>query len=147
MRIVTPGPTRKNVFKEVSRLRSVDADVLKKNGRLLGAAYLLGYSIECYLKFAACERNGWERLPEKVRLAASRQERNLYVHDWPVLVEAAGIARSIQRQRPVNAIYSALCRQWGPELRYRTARLEGLEGENLYNDLLRIYEFLKRHIP
>ena len=147
MQVITHGPTSKNVFKEVARLRSQDADVLLKENRLLGAVYLLGYSIECYLKFAACERNEWERLPKEVLMDGHHKETKLYVHKWWVLVEAAGIARSIRGQREIDAIYSALCEQWEPSLRYRTKQFAGKKGHDLYNDLTQLYQFLRETIP
>jgi hypothetical protein len=147
MRVITPGPTRKNVFKEIARLRSQDADVLLRGDRLLGAVYLLGYSIECYLKFAICERRGWPTLPEKVRIPGATEDVKLYVHDWPLLVEVAGIAASIRLQHEIDGIYSDLIERWGPALRYRTARFSATEGRDLYNDLGSVYQFLKELIP
>lgn len=147
MRVISRGPTKKNVFKEVARLRSRDADLLMANHRALGAVYLLGYSIECYLKFAVCERNEWESLPEKVRLAPGEGDTRLYVHEWPILVEVAGLRWSIAHQSGINAIYSALCEQWGPRLRYRTAPFAGREGSDLYKDQAQLYQFLQELIP
>jgi hypothetical protein len=147
MRVITPGPTGKNVFKEVARLRSRDAEILRNKARLHGAVYLLGYSIECYLKFAACERNEWVKLPESVRMAGHQRDIRLYVHDWPVLVEVAGILPSLQRQREIDALYSALSEQWGPDLRYRTAPFAGNQGRDLYNELGQLYQFLKELVP
>jgi hypothetical protein len=147
MRVIAHGPTGKNVFKEVARLRSQDAQILRRGTRWLGAVYLLGYSIECYLKFAVCERNGWDRLPEEVRIAGQQRNVRLYIHDWPLLVEVAGITRSLQKQREINAVYSALGEQWGTNLRYRTAQFAGNEGANLYNDLTQLYQFLKDLVP
>ena len=147
MRIIIPGATRKNVFKEVARLRNQDAEVLFDEEHLLGSVYLLGYSIECYLKYTVCERNGWNRLPEKVQIPGYVKEKDLYTHDWPVLVEVAGISRSIREQKEIDAIYSALCEQWGPELRYRTKPFSDQEGTDLYKDLAQLYQFLKEIVP
>ncbi len=147
MRVITHGPTRKNVFKEVARLRSRDAKILLDEARLLGAVYLLGYSIECYLKFAACERNEWARLPEVVRVPGHPCDVRLYVHDWAVLVEVAGILASLRSQREIDALYSALSEQWGPNLRYRTAAFAGNQGRDLYNELVQLYHFLKELVP
>src|SRR5579862_3771434 len=147
MRIVEHGPTRKNVFKEVARLRSQDAEVLFDEQHLLGSVYLLGYSIECYLKFSVCDRRGWRTLPVTVQMTSSAKNTNLYVHDWSVLAEVAGINRSIRKQKEINSIYSALCEQWGPELRYRTKQFSGREGTDLYNELAQLYQFLKEIVP
>jgi hypothetical protein len=141
MEVVTEGPTRKNVFKEIARIRSEDARVLLEENRLLGAIYLVGYSIECYLKFISCEQNEWTRLPAEIRFVAGSKTVALYTHDWSTLVEVAGILPSIQEQHDIKVLYFSLSEQWGPSLRYQTR--SSASSRTLYKELMQFYAFLQ----
>lgn len=147
MRIVVEGSTSKNVFKQVARLRSEDAAMLSRGSRLLGGVYLLGYSIECYLKYAACERNEWQRLPKVIRLDDSSRDADLYTHNWPLLVHVAGLSPGFKKQPRLDALYSGLSEQWTPSLRYRSTPFIGKDGRELYSDLEQFYKTLAELVP
>jgi hypothetical protein len=81
------------------------------------------------------------------RVPGHPRDVRLYVHDWSVLVEVAGIMPIFRRQREVEALYSGLSEQWGPSLRYRTAAFAGNQGRKLYNELSQLYECLREIVP
>ncbi len=137
--------TRKAVFKDVAKLRLDDASQLLKEKRFNGAIYLLGYAIECHLKFAVCERNEWNELPEKIPQGG--KQVNLYVHNWDVLVEAAQLRPLLNRKPLIFAAYSAMVEQWGPSLRYRTKLFSKTEGHRLYKQLEELYQFFRESVP
>jgi hypothetical protein len=124
------------VCRDVARLRIEDAASLHDNDRHNGAIYLAGYAVECQLKFAYCRRKGEIYLPE-----------NLEVHDWEKLVSAAGLLPNIKGQPAMDAVYSSLVDQWGPSLRYRTARYATSVANRLYNGMKQLYRFLNELVP
>jgi len=135
-RQIPRGGTRGTVFREVAMQRIKDAESLKEKARYNGSIYLAGYTIECQLKYAYCKRREVTYLPQKFE-----------VHDWDVLVNAAGLRADIQRQPAIEAIYSALAEQWGPSLRYRTAVYGSGEALRLYNEMEQLYSFLRELEP
>ena len=78
---------------------------------------------------------------------AGEKPRKLYTHDWPVLVEAAQLNRTIRRRTGIKAIYFALADAWGPSLRYQTKPFEPREGERLYKNMAELYQFLRESTP
>jgi hypothetical protein len=115
----------------VARLRLEDAAVLLKEKRYNGAIYLAGYAIECQLKFAVCDRRGMVYLPSV-----------LEVHDWDRLVDQAGLAAPLSKQRTIATLYATLSEEWAPLLRYRAANYDPHEAHVLYKQMCMVYEFL-----
>ena len=118
--------TRKNVFKEVARLRREDSKHLLNAKRLNGAVYLMGYAIECHLKFAVCEHNNWSQLPRGKQTICGIQFPDLYTHNWDHLIEAAQLRRALKAQPRMEAIFSELTEAWGPKLRYQSKNVFAL---------------------
>jgi HEPN domain-containing protein len=133
---IPKGGTRLTIYREVAWLRLAEAETLLKNHHYNGAIYLAGYAIECQLKFAVCRQKGCTYLPE-----------NLEVHDWDVLIAAAGLATDIQAERSISNIYEALAQQWGPALRYRTKKYPPKEATQLYKEMADLYDFLNELVP
>ena len=126
------GKTRKTVYRAVARLRNDDAKVLLDKKRNNGAVYLVGYAVECQLKYAFCQRKNLVELPEK-----------LETHDWDRLVTSAGLLNDIKLQPAMYAVYSALANVWGPSLRYQTQNYSENEAKQLYNQMNQLYKFLQ----
>ena len=133
---IAKGGTRGTVFKEVAQLRLADAKSLLEQKRFNGAIYMAGYAVECHLKYAACQRCGETYLPP-----------NLEVHDWDILVKAAGLLSDIKSQKQVSLLYYALVEVWGPSLRYRTTKYSNKEALQLYKELSSLYQFFAELEP
>lgn len=133
--------TRGTVFKEVARLKDLDARILLKYGRAIGSVYLAGYSIECHLKYTVCEKYDFVYLPTRVQFESGDRWHKLYSHQWDTLVEAADLRGNIKRSREIDKIYSSLSASWGPDLRYRTKDFPKREGELIMWELLESYNF------
>ncbi|MES2705454.1 MAG: hypothetical protein V4726_02515 [Verrucomicrobiota bacterium] len=138
--------TRGTVFKAVARLRFAEAEVLQHQKHLLGAVYLVGYAIECHLKYAVCATNEFLLLPSFACLSDGKL-RKLYTHEWDVLVAAAQLRPSFKAEPRMEAIYTSLALTWAPSLRYRTKPFEESEGRRLYRSLAALYQFLKISQP
>lgn len=138
--------TRGTVFKAVARLRFAEAEVLHRQQHPLGAVYLVGYAIECHLKYAVCASNDFILLPSAVCLADGKP-RKLYTHEWDVLVAAAQLHRVIGAEPVISAVYSVLADTWGPFLRYQTKPFARNEGGRLYKNMVELYQFLKESKP
>ncbi len=138
--------TRGTVFKAVARLRFAEAQVLQQQKHLLGAVYLVGYAIECHLKYAVCASNEFVLLPSVVCFSDGKP-RKLYTHEWDVLVAAAQIRRVIEAEPVISAVYSMLADSWGPFLRYQIKPFALREGERLYKNMVELYQFLKESKP
>ena len=132
---------------EVAKLRADDAKQLMRASRLNGALYLMGYAVECHLKFAVCDRNEWSYLPVGKVQVGSHQFSDLYTHDWDALVSAAQLRSTLMDQPLLNALYSSVVEQWGPFLRYQSKQFAIQTGRQLYNDLVELYCFLKETAP
>lgn len=131
IRSVQRGGTRGTVFEVVARIRLADGDVLMSRARYHGAIYLAGYAIECMLKYAVTRKRNALYLP-----------RELEIHDWDVLLQAAGLARAMQRESILLAVYSEMADRWGPELRYLSGRIEKREAERLYQQIKQVYAWI-----
>ena len=130
------GGTRGTVFRAVAELRIRDAKALLDARRLNGAIYLAGYSIECYLKYAYCERSRTIHLPA-----------DLETHRWDTLVESAGLVGDLKSAPKIFGLYSALADAWGPSLRYETGPYHPGQALRLYKEFSQLYQFLRELVP
>jgi hypothetical protein len=88
------------------------------------------------LKHAVCERNASIYLPAAYE-----------THAWESLVRAARLNTDFREEDHVFDLYCSLEEQWGPSLRYRTARFPQREAERLYNEIGEFYQYLREFIP
>lgn len=107
----------------------------------------MGYAIECHLKFAVCDQNGWLRLPDEPQIINSVRFRDLYTHDWDVLVRAAQLHRGLSVQPKMNALYMELVEEWGPSLRYQSNLFDPADGTRLYKGLEELYLYFTEQVP
>lgn len=130
-RRIAPGGTRGTRFQAVARIRLQDASVLLDHRRFLGALYLAGYAIECVLKWAVTQRHGPAHLSS-----------DFEVHNWDVLVQKAGLDRSLKANGPLSAMYSESAELWRPELRYESKEPDQREAERLYRQIKQVYDWI-----
>ena len=119
------------MFKEAARARLEDAGVLLRERRYAGAIYLVGYAVECLLKWAITRRQQRIYLPTEFE-----------VHGLDTLLLEAGLAEALRRERTVWDIFAALADSWGPELRYLAKAPDPRQAEKLYGDTCRVYGWI-----
>lgn len=111
------GTTRGTLFRDLAKMRLLDAEVLLKGRRNEGAVYLAGYAVECALKWAITERD------ESVYL-----DEALETHDLDILLKASGLAPYMAEESKIRPLFSALADGWGPQGRYSGKRLTANEA-------------------
>lgn len=125
------GSTRGTLFLEIAKMRLGDSFVLLKGKRFHGAIYLVGYSVECALKWAVTRRN------EQVYLPAE-----LETHDLEWLLKHSGLANDLQRDQEIQILFSALIDEWGPAGRYDAGTLDPKAATRLYNQIREVYSWI-----
>lgn len=125
------GGTRGTLFLEIARLRLDDASTLLEASRYGGAMYIVGYAIECALKWAIAERRGQIHVPAE-----------LEHHNWDVLLNASGLTNALQANPVLNAMFSTLADHWNPSLRYNTLRYPVNEARGLYNQYNQLFAWI-----
>lgn len=113
---------RGSQFHQAAVERWRDAECLLKAERGLGAVYLAGYVLECYLKFIICERAGvtaideWEDQVE--RQTGRRPEvRGQRGHHLQSLLEFAGLDGEVRGDAVLQREF-AVANQWEVSLHY-----------------------------
>lgn len=127
---IPKGETRGSKYRDAGRQRFSDAEILMNRHHFVGAIYLVGYAVECHLKFSICVKKGVEKLPA-----------DLEVHGWDTLAKEADLMDGLQQQQPMWAIYCNVVDRWSTSLRYATS-VPQAPGK-LYADLKELYQFLK----
>ena len=130
-RTIRPGGTRGTVFEQVARVRLGDAAVLLERKRYAGAIYLAGYSVECLLKWAITRRR------ECLYLPASFE-----IHDLGALLSEAGLDPLLLEEAELRDVFWALADNWGPELRYLAKAPEPGSAAKLYEQIVRVYDWV-----
>jgi HEPN domain-containing protein len=130
-RTIQPGGTRGTVFEQVARVRLGDAAVLLAQQRYAGAIYLAGYAVECLLKWAITRRR------EHVYLPA-----NFEIHDLGALLAEAGLWPLLLEEEEFRDVFWALADNWGPELRYLAKAPEPRSASKLYEQIVRVYDWV-----
>lgn len=114
--------TRYNVFAQAAIQRHREAHILLEDGGYIGAIYLGGYVIECYLKYLICERynvihlDDWESEVEQ-KTGIRPQATSARGHFLEVLLDYAGLEGSLRRNAKVYAAFQ-IVNQWHVGLRY-----------------------------
>jgi HEPN domain-containing protein len=112
-------PSTPEKWVEVANERAQDARILSGGNRSLGAVYMAGYSIECYLK-AYLQKNGISQPP-----------RGKEGHNLRGLWNTAGFRVSDLNDSDGSQAY--FISRWDTQLRYQAV----LESNHSPNDLMR----------
>ena len=103
---------RRDDLREVAESRLAEADHLAQRGYYAACVYLAGYAVECYLKYAICQRLDWDAL-----LGAFK------VHDLEGLLLYIGLDKELRGNADVSANFRRVCSLWSIDaadsVRYR----------------------------
>jgi HEPN domain-containing protein len=77
-------------FRELARIRLIEAKVLLDSGHYDGAYYLCGYAVECALKASIARKTSRHDFPPKPNLV-----RDMYTHNVRDLVFQAGLRETL----------------------------------------------------
>ncbi len=102
-------------FKQIARIRLMEANVLLKNGNFDGAYYLSGYAVECGLKACIAKKTKRYDFPDDKTVKSS------YTHDIEQLVGVAGLKQDLRNELNKNnqfAINWAVVKDWDEVSRY-----------------------------
>ena len=145
---VVPGHrekvTRYNVFAQAAIQRHREAHILLEGGGYIGAIYLSGYVIECYLKYLICERYNvihladWEREVEQ-KTGIRPQVTSASGHFLEVLLDYAGLEDPLRRNAKAYAAFQ-IVNQWHVGLRYYPSTTSRRNAERF----LEAVEFIRR---
>jgi len=105
--------------------------VLLENARYSGAIYLAGYALECLLKWAVTERQQCIYLPLE-----------LETHDLAELLAQSGLKGTLMRDHGLSAKFDALAESWGPELRYLAKEPTAKRANELYRQMIELYDWI-----
>jgi hypothetical protein len=125
------GGARGTLFLEVARLRFADATALFQAARYNCSIYIIGYAIECSLKWAATVRRGRTYLPE-----------DLENHNWDTLLAAAGLINPLNVNPVLKAIYSTVADRWHPSLRYNARAFSRNDTRTLHNQFKEVFDWI-----
>ncbi|MBI2909725.1 MAG: DNA-binding protein [Chloroflexi bacterium] len=102
-------------FKDVARLRVVEARVLLDAGQWAGAYYLIGYAVECGLKACVAKQVKQYDFPDR-KVAAEA-----FTHDLEKLMRVAGSAPEFDGDRKANQALDlswGIVKDWSEAVRY-----------------------------
>lgn len=125
-------PSTPEEWVEVAKERSQDARILSGGSRSLGAVYMAGYAIECYLK-AYLQQNGIGQPP-----------RGKEGHNLRGLWSAAGFRLSDLLDSDGNQTY--FIDSWDTRLRYQTILDPGLSADGLVKGAQKLAGFIQKRL-
>lgn len=114
------------VFRAASIERWTDARCLHEGGRFQGAIYLCGYALECELKYCVCRTRKIERMEEG--------EARRFGHHLTELLDAAGMAQVLSRQRELFLAFQRINARWSTQIRYSGGASSKVESERFLRD-------------
>lgn len=118
---------RKNL-RTLAELRIEEARVLLANGKLHGAYYLAGYSVECALKACIAKKTKRFQFPAK-----PDHIHKLYTHKLKDLMKLAELDGQLEMDMSKNKALEdnwLTVKDWTEESRYSTSRLP---AKDMYN--------------
>jgi hypothetical protein len=125
-------------IKKLADTRLEEAQVLLDNDKPNGAFYLLGYTIELYLKYKICKLLNIDDLfHEKCQLKSFFEGRNpFYSHNLETLLVYSGLKNKFDLEKSKNKIIfntaSALVGVWSENSRYN---LHSSSKEDIQNTI------------
>jgi HEPN domain-containing protein len=122
-------PSAVELLLQVAEERGTDANVLKREGRLLAAVYLAGYMVECRLK-AFLQHRG-RRFPTSGREG----------HDLRGLWEAAGF-----RLQDISGNKHLFLETWTTSLRYERRLPNGSDFVTLYQGAVELAGYIQTRL-
>jgi len=93
--------------------------------------YIIGYAIECALKWAIAVRRGDIHLPPE-----------LEHHHWDRLLNASGLVNALRANPALNALYSTLVDSWEPRMRYTAQRYSRSQAESFQNQYTELFNWI-----
>ena len=111
-------------IKKLAELRLEEAQILLDNGKTNGAFYLLGYTVELYLKYKICKMLNIDDLfAKKCDLKTNFEGRNpFFSHNLNTLLVFSGLKRKFDEDKSENKVLfkttSLLIDVWTEESRY-----------------------------
>lgn len=114
--------TRRTVYAQAAIQRLQDSRVLFTGDRHIGAMYLGGYVIECYLKSLICSRYNFEHLEDWEQQVARKMGQpprltGIKGHLLEVLLEHAGLMEVLRHDARAYEHFK-IVNQWYVSLRY-----------------------------
>lgn len=109
--------TRASVYREAGDARYREAEFLKEQFPS-AAVYLAGYTVECHLKWALCEREGVTYLHDLPDRRIADELTSGRGHDLEFLSEITRYGRHVEQDRIARQSFH-LVSIWSPNMRYR----------------------------
>lgn len=116
-------------------MRLTDATALLGIARYNCAIYIIGYAVECALKWVVAVRRGDTYL-----------ERKFEHHGWDDLLDAAGLRMSLDSNPILKAVYSTVVDQWHPGLRYMAKAYTRNEAQFLGDQFTAVFDWIEETI-
>ncbi len=123
------------VFRAASIERWKDAECLHAAGRFQGAIYLCGYALECELKYCVCAARRIGRIEEG--------EAKRLGHELPELLDAAGMARPLSKNRDLLVAFQTINNRWSTEIRYSGGGSNKKDSERFLRDSWALLSWLR----
>jgi hypothetical protein len=141
--------TRRNVYAQAAIQRLRDSRALLDKKRYIGAIYLGGYAIECYLKALICSRYDFEPLEDWEWQVARKTGQKPEVtgakgHLLEVLLGHAGLMKSL-RQDAQAYQYFKIVNQWHVGLRYDSGQGKAESTSRFLNAVEALYTWLLQY--
>ncbi|MBI3922879.1 MAG: hypothetical protein HY318_15770 [Armatimonadetes bacterium] len=108
--------TKSTVYGEAGEARYQEAEYLK-DVHPSGAIYLAGYLVECYLKWALCERNQIQYLQELSDSDLADRLTSSAGHDLEALCAVTTYSQHVLKAPRVQRAFR-IAAKWSPNLRY-----------------------------
>ncbi|MCP4549727.1 MAG: hypothetical protein GY835_24995 [bacterium] len=108
--------TRSSVYREAGEARYAEAIFLKAE-HPSGAIYLAGYLVECYLKWALCERSGVQYLQDLPDSNLAESLTSGAGHNLETLCDVTGYSNHFQANNTVMRAFQ-MAAGWSPNIRY-----------------------------
>jgi HEPN domain len=128
------------VFRAASIERWRDAECLHRAGRFDGAIYRCGYVMECFLKYAVCERTGRPGLDER--------DARRYGHNLFELLSATGFREDLyaQKRNDLFLAFDRLNNAWSTALRYTARSADERYSKSFLNDTGAVRNWLQQRL-
>src|SRR3989344_421026 len=128
-------------FKKIAEARLSTVDTLIQAEDWDGAAYMMGFVLECALKAATCKTLKLTSYPENTR--NKKTDSFFMTHVFDQLLTVSGLADTFSAQGPVSAFrnWSEFTKEYEGEwtaMRYdrdRLAQFDEIKVKHLYNNL------------